>query len=153
MCQSVFTAGIDERKSKALKILQQQGIKSTEMRELVFDALNEAKKPLSVYEVMDYINSKRFDKTKRTSPSSTYRMLEILIEAGLAYNLKSINSFVAKNNLDCVNTAYLICSECNDVFEYTSNTLDDFYTDLEQKGFAVADKAVEKFIVCPDCQV
>ena len=68
----------------------------TKNQELVYDALTDAKGPLSAYAILDGLREHGI-----RAPLQVYRALDKLLEFGLVHRLESLNSFVACSHPEC----------------------------------------------------
>lgn len=97
-------------------------VKLTPPRRAMLDILCEAGKPLGAYELIDRIAERT---GKRPAPISVYRVLDFLVEHGLAHRLSSRNAFLACGHTHgkSETLAFLICDRCGAASEQTSPAL------------------------------
>lgn len=97
-------------------------VKLTPARQAMLDILCEAGKPLGAYELIDRMGERT---GKRPAPISVYRVLDFLVDNGLAHRLSSRNAFLACGHAHAKGEplAFLICDRCGVVSEQTSPAL------------------------------
>src|SRR5690242_4501893 len=82
---------------------------------LVFALLAEAATPLTAYELLWRLQARR---GKSAPPSSIYRALNTLIDAGLAHRIVSLNAFVICRTPSAAHDPlFMICENCGGVRE------------------------------------
>ena len=96
------------------------GLKLTEMRRYVFEALAKSPQAMGAYDLIDALAANGH---KRLAPISVYRALDFLLEAGLAHKIESRNAFVACPHLHGADevVVFMICENCGRVQEATSD--------------------------------
>jgi len=81
---------------------------------MIQEALREAGRPVSAYEIIDQLRFKA-----SLAPQTVYRSLERLIASGSAHRLESINAFVACSHASHESAAvFAICDSCGGVTEF-----------------------------------
>ena len=87
---------------------------STEQDRLISDALRDAGRPVSAYEIIDSLRDKA-----TLAPQTVYRSLDRLIASGAAHRLESLNAFVACSHAEHKGSAvFAICERCGTVTEF-----------------------------------
>ena len=87
---------------------------STEQDRLISDALRDAGRPVSAYEIIDTLRDKA-----TLAPQTVYRSLDRLIASGAAHRLESLNAFVACSHAVHKGSAiFAICDRCGGVDEF-----------------------------------
>ncbi len=87
---------------------------STEQDRLISDALRDAGRPVSAYEIIDSLRDKA-----TLAPQTVYRSLDRLIASGAAHRLESLNAFVACSHAVHKGSAvFAICDRCGGVDEF-----------------------------------
>jgi Fur family zinc uptake transcriptional regulator len=82
---------------------------------LVFALLAEAETPLTAYELLWRLQTRR---GKSSPPSTIYRSLNALIDVGLAHRVASLNAFVVCTLAGEQHAPlFMICEECGSVRE------------------------------------
>lgn len=85
-----------------------------EQDRLISEALKEAGRPVSAYELIDSLRGKA-----TLAPQTVYRALDRLIASGAAHRLESLNAFVACSHAVHTGTAiFAICDRCGAVTEF-----------------------------------
>jgi Fur family zinc uptake transcriptional regulator len=114
----------------------------------VHEALSEAGKPLSAYEILDRLRG-----AKSVTPPTVYRSLERLIELGLAHRIESLNAFTACRHDHAEHpAAFAICDGCGSVTEFHDDGLDrrlDRWS--REHGFRASRTMVEIRGLCGTC--
>lgn len=87
---------------------------------LVFDALREAGKPLSAYEILDLLRPLGI-----SAPPTVYRALRWLIERGEVHRVESLNAFVACSHSHDAGEAvlFMICDDCGSIREVSDSSV------------------------------
>lgn len=121
----------DALDAAAERALIASGDQWTPMRARVFEALREASKPMSAYDIAEEI-SKREE--RRVPANSIYRILDLFVEANLAHRIESANAYVVNQHPACRHDCvFLICDGCGNVLH-----LDDDKATNVLRGAAVA---------------
>lgn len=92
--------------------------KLTRNQALVLQSLNEARRPLSAYAILDELRQEGLK-----APLQVYRALDKLMENGLVHRLESLNAFVAcshphSHDRDLI--GFAVCENCGKVDEFTA---------------------------------
>jgi Fur family transcriptional regulator, zinc uptake regulator len=97
-----------------------KGLRLTDMRRQVFEALAKSPQAMGAYDLIDALAANGH---KRLAPISIYRALDFLLEAGLAHKIESRNAFVACPHLHGADevVVFMICEQCGRVQEATSD--------------------------------
>lgn len=136
----------------AEKLCRERGVRLTDLRRSVLEALYETHRPLGAYDLADILAART---AKRVAPITVYRVLEFLTEQGFVHRLVTRNAFIAcphQHDADDV-TVFLICSQCGGVDEMESRAVNTAIGDLLKKSrFASAAKIVEIDGICGHCQ-
>lgn len=98
----------------AQKVTDKRRRPAPEQDRLIADALKEAGRPVSAYEIIDSLRGKA-----TLAPQTVYRSLDRLIASGTAHRLESLNAFVACSHAGHQGTAiFAICDRCGAVAEF-----------------------------------
>jgi Fur family zinc uptake transcriptional regulator len=103
-------------------ISRREGLRFTEQRRKVLEALLLSHVPASAYDVIDRIASNG----KRLAPVSVYRALDFLTQHNFAHRIESKNAYVACDRGDECEpgaTLFLICDNCGAAGEASSEAL------------------------------
>ena len=140
--------------AKAAEEAAHQGIKLTEKRAAVLQALLNLSKPSSAYEVVDAYQE---ETGKKIAPMSAYRMLDLMVEAGVAHKIKSINKYVSCAHLCCGHdhgaSQFLICTDCDAVDETTlpEELMRSLEASVATQNFTLHKKQLELHGLCAAC--
>jgi Fur family transcriptional regulator, zinc uptake regulator len=127
------------------------GLRLTDTRRHVFEALAEAPGAMGAYDLIDALAN---DGRKRQAPISIYRALDFLMQAGLAHKIESLNAFVACPHLHGKDemVVFLICDSCGRVEEATSDAVSRALAGLAKaRGFSPGGQVVEMRGRCAAC--
>ena len=121
---------------------------AAEQDRLITAALKAAGRPVSAYELIEFVRS-----DVSLAPQTVYRSLERLIEAGTAHRLESLNAFVACAHTAHTSTAiFAICERCNAVREFTeARAVEALASWAERETFGVTQMTLELRGVCAAC--
>jgi Fur family zinc uptake transcriptional regulator len=134
-------------------ICERQGLRFTEQRRHVLQALLESHVPASAYDVIDRLAEHG---EARLAPVSVYRALEFLTANNLAHRIESKNAFVACDRGDDCEpgaTLFLICDNCGAAAEASSDTLGSLVTaETKKREFMPRLRVLEVRGLCARCQ-
>ena len=138
-------------------ICRRQGLRFTEQRRHVLQALLESHVPASAYDVIERIAGQgAHDRSKRLAPISVYRALEFLTANNFAHRIESMNAYVACDRGDDCEpraTLFLICDTCGAAAEAASDELGALITrEATARGFASRQPVLEVRGLCARCQ-
>lgn len=128
-----------------------QGLKLTDMRRQVFEALVAAPGAMGAYDLIDALAANGH---RRLAPMSVYRALDFLREAGLAHKIESLNAFVACPHMHGPDemVMFLICESCGKVGEATSGSMAEAIARVARAhGFAPRGQVIEMRGRCAAC--
>jgi Fur family transcriptional regulator, zinc uptake regulator len=122
----------------------------TKNQAMVYQALSDAKLPLTAYTILDDLREQGF-----RAPPQVYRALEKLQEMGLVHRLESLNAFVACRHTDCQShdfIAFAICDTCGEAVEIAQKSLEDEILSLTKTyQFKAIKTSVEIRGICQSC--
>lgn len=125
--------------------------KLTRNQHLVFEALSEAKGPLTAYAILDALRSEGFK-----APLQVYRALDKLVEFGLVHRLESLNAFVACSHPGCSGhetAAFAICETCGRVSEFApEKAVKQLQAWADEEGFLLSRTTIELRGICRNCR-
>jgi Fur family transcriptional regulator, zinc uptake regulator len=128
-----------------------RGLKLTDMRRQVFEALAAAPRAMGAYDLIDALANRGH---KRLAPISIYRALDFLMDAGLAHKIESLNAFVAcphRHGADEV-VMFMICDSCGRVEESISDAVAKALAGAARgMGFAPRGQIIEMKGRCAAC--
>ena len=134
---------------EASKVCDSRGIRLTDIRRRVLEAIWDSHAPIGAYDILAKLNSGG----GRSAPMAVYRALDFLIENGLAHRIDSRNAFIGCSHPTKAHRAqFLICRDCGAVAEIASRKLvDSVRRTARTKGFEVDDVVIEASGRCPLC--
>ena len=113
----------------------------TNNQKIVLKALEDSEQPLGAYSILINIEKKGIK-----SPQQVYRALD---------KIESLNSYIACKHKDCKareSTSFLICQECQKVYEVLESDLSDKFIKLSQESnFKYFTHNLEIFGICDLC--
>lgn len=131
------------------------GLRFTEQRRRVLEALLASHVPASAYDVIDRIGATGAG-GHRLAPISVYRALDFLVANGFAHRIESRNAYVAcDRGRDCDGeaTLFLLCESCGAAGEVSSATLNRVIAEAAGAvGFAPRAPVVEVRGLCARCR-
>ena len=140
---------------KAVRLIEQVGIKATDKRTKLLCMLLEEEYPLSAYEIMDKFNE-QFN--ERVVANSIYRILDCLTEYKLTHRLSSINKYIACNantfnSTNCF-SVFVICGNCQKTHESpaSSSLLAELNLSVEKAKFSKGFSQIELQGLCQNCR-
>ena len=135
---------------------EDSGVKLTNRRRQVLNALLQEDRALSAYELMEVCNR---ESNEPMPAMSVYRILSFLEEQSLAHKLSSANKYVACSHITCAHQHYrrpqfLICNDCTKVqeVELSSEALAAMVQVAETAGFHLESRQLELSGICNDCR-
>jgi Fur family zinc uptake transcriptional regulator len=134
-------------------ISRREGLRFTEQRRNVLEALLASHVPASAYDVIDRLAAHG----RRPAPVSIYRALDFLVEHRFAHRIESRNAYVAcDRGDDCAPeaTLFLLCDQCGAAGETSSAELHTLISAAAATvGFAPRAPVVEIRGLCANCRV
>lgn len=152
---SVHKHTIEQALEKAHSECFRNGLRLTDKRCNVLKILLQAGEPLSAYDVSDHY---RDDIGESLSAMSAYRMLDFLLQAGLAHKLETTNQYVACSHITCEHEhqvpQFLICDRCHTVKEVglRKKLLNELKASIENTGFMLSSQQLELHGICEQCR-
>jgi Fur family transcriptional regulator, zinc uptake regulator len=128
-----------------------KGLRLTDMRRHVFEALAAAPRAMGAYDLIDAL---AHGGHKRLAPISVYRALDFLRDAGLAHKIESLNAFVACPHLHGAEevVVFMICDDCGRVEEATSDAVSKALANVATgMHFAPRGQVIEMHGRCAGC--
>ncbi len=123
----------------------------TNNQKIVLQTLEKSEQPLGAYSILFNIEKKGIK-----SPQQVYRALDKLIEIGAVHKIESLNSYIACKHKNCSareSTSFLICQECQKVYELLEDDLSDKFLKLSKKSkFEYSTHNLEIFGICETCK-
>lgn len=142
---------IEQAIGRAKEICAAKNIRLTPLREAVLRVLTSSHKALGAYEIIEQLSATG----RRLAPISAYRIIDVLIEAGLVHRLESRNAFFACLSGHHANAALivLLCEDCHRVAEAEApEALGAIRSITQDNGFAISGTVFEVQGKCLDCR-
>ena len=120
------------------------------MRGEVFGALAAQDRPVSAYDIAEYVSDAR---GKRVAANSVYRILDLFVATNLARRVESANAYIVNPHPGCRHDCiFLICDNCGRTVHIDDDQLTGALVDAAHKaGFADIRPVVELRGLCADC--
>tara|TARA_Y100001935_G_scaffold229211_1_gene208748 strand:+ start:1215 stop:1601 length:387 start_codon:yes stop_codon:yes gene_type:complete len=122
----------------------------TNNQKIVLQTLEKSEQPLGAYSILFNVEKKGIK-----SPQQVYRALDKLITIGAVHKIESLNSYIACKHKECKareSTSFLICQDCQRVFEILEADLSDKFLKVSKKSnFKYSTHNLEIFGVCKTC--
>lgn len=142
---------IEKAVAHARQVCEAKGIRLTALREAVLRVLTASHKALGAYEIIERMN----EQGRRLAPISVYRIIDVLVEAGLVHRLESRNAYFAclSQHENSASMVVLLCEACNRVAETEAPAAWGAIKAITQDtGFSVSATVLEIQGQCPDCR-
>lgn len=137
----------------ARAICESEGLRFTEQRRQVLEALLASHVPASAYDVIERLSGAD---GRRLAPISVYRALDFLVAHNLAHRIESKNAYVACDRGDACSpeaTLFLICDQCGAAGEASSEALGRLVSaETERLGFTPRQRILEIRGLCARCR-
>jgi Fur family zinc uptake transcriptional regulator len=142
---------VEQAIERARQVCEARAIRLTPLREAVLRVLTASHKALGAYDMIERLN----EQGRRLAPISVYRIIDVLVEAGLVHRLESRNAYFAclSRHEDSASMVVLLCEACNRVAEAEAPAAWGAIKAITQDtGFAVSATILEIQGQCPDCR-
>ncbi|WP_088346959.1 MULTISPECIES: Fur family transcriptional regulator [Rhodomicrobium] len=142
---------IEHAIGRAHEICAEKSVRLTALRESVLRVLLSSHKALGAYEIIERLQTDG----RRLAPISVYRIIDVLLSAGLAHRLESKNAFFAcLSEHDSANSMLvLVCDGCYRVAEAEApDAWGAIKSVTQSSGFAVTETILEIQGTCADCR-
>jgi Fur family ferric uptake transcriptional regulator len=138
-----------------IKLLGENGYKTTTQRSLVYDTLTENKdQHLSTEEVYDLVK----DKNPNMGIATIYRTLQLFEEIGLVYKHNfddgcSRYEILSPNSTEVHQHHHLVCKKCGKIIEVKEDLMNSLEEIIEkQYNFEILNHVVKFTGVCSECR-
>lgn len=135
---------------RALELLRARGHRITPSRKAVLEALDQADRPMSPYDIQRLMQGRG----RRIDHVTIYRTLELLNANNLAHRVTSLGGFVRCSLEDedgC--HRYMVCRRCGTFHEFADETLCEREEEAVRGfGFHTEQHVAESLGLCADCQ-
>lgn len=143
---------IDWAITRAHQICAKRGVRLTPLREDVLRVLLSTHQAVGAYEIIDKLN----DQGRKLAPISVYRILEVLLQAGLVHRLESKNAFFAclANHHPEKPVVVLVCERCQRVAEAEAiDVWSGIKSMTKEHDFLLSDTILEIKGLCSNCRI
>ena len=134
-------------------LCRQKGLRLTEQRRAVLEALAESAHPCGAYDLIEALRTK---KGRAFAPIAIYRALDFLKENDFIHRLESLNAFIAcpHRHTNDEQVVFLICEACRHVEEAIAPAVSLALTTLAQDhGFTSQQQVMEIAGLCRACSL
>ena len=148
-------ASVKSTLSRATSECEKAGVRLTTKRLNVLAVLLAQPTAVSAYQVIDDYKSE-FEESLQAM--SAYRILNFLVEAGLAHRLETTNRYIACSHINCDHAhevpQFLICQFCHQVIEVglRSALVEELRSSVRDTGFSLNEQQLELHGVCQKCR-
>ena len=131
-------------------VLRSHGRRLTRQRRLIWDVLAaEPDRHLSAQDVTDRVR----ERAPAVTPSTVYRTLDVLVEAGLVLRTDLGEERVYYEPAYEHHHHHLVCERCGAVRHVHDDVLGDLRERIEAtSGYVLAGREITLFGTCPDCR-
>jgi Fur family zinc uptake transcriptional regulator len=137
--------------ARAREVCEARGVRLTPLREAVLRALAGSHRALGAYDIIEQLGREG----RRLAPISVYRIIDVLVEAGLVHRLESRNAYFAclSQHENSASMVVLLCERCKRVAEAEAPEAWGAIKSITQDtGFAVSGTVLEVQGQCSDCR-
>jgi Fur family zinc uptake transcriptional regulator len=141
---------VDTAVDKARGLCTDKSVRLTPLREAVLRVLLSTHKALGAYDIIESLKSGG----REVAPISAYRVIDVLVEAGLVHRLESKNAYFAclSDHDDERSLLVLICEGCARVAEAEAQEAWKAIAELTRSsGFRVNNTVLEIQGYCAEC--
>jgi Fur family ferric uptake transcriptional regulator len=142
--------GKDEAKKIFFEYIKEKGLRSTNQREVIFDAFFDAGRHITVEDL--------YNEVKRSNPgigyATVHRNLSLMCECGLADEIKIGNQKTRfEQKLGQGHHDHLICTKCGRFIEVNDNKIEKLQDRLaEANDFIPIKHKLEIYGICSNCR-
>jgi len=131
-------------------VLRVRGRRLTRQRRMIWEVLAaDPDRHLSAHEVTERVRAR----VPSVTPSTVYRTLDVLVEAGLALRTDLGEDRVFYEPAHEHPHHHLVCERCGAVRHVHDDVLGDLSRRIEaESGYELAGRELTLFGVCPDCR-
>jgi len=137
--------------ARARAVCAAKGVRLTVLREAVLRVLTASHNALGAYDIIERLTQQG----RRLAPISVYRIIEVLVAAGLVHRLESKNAYFAclSRHDAAASMVILLCDRCNRVAEAEAPEAWRVIKSITQgTGFSVSGTVLEVQGQCLDCR-
>lgn len=136
-------------KERWREYLQENGLNTTQQRELIVDAFLRCHDHISIDELLARVRKRN----KRVGYATVYRTLKLLVDSGLAHQ-RQFGDGQARFEVAGEHHDHLICSKCGLILEFEDDEIERLQDKIAQRlgGFKVVRHRHELYGLCPKAQ-
>lgn len=125
------------------------GVRLTKLRRAILELLLTAGHPVKAYDLIEQMR----DKGQRLTPATVYRILDFLLENGLAHRVNALNAYMPCTcNHDEHAMLMFVCSKCRQAEEVEDAALyESMRARLGELGMSLQDNCIEIQGTCRNC--
>ena len=128
--------------------LQSRGLRKTQERFAILDAIYSIDGHFTMEELMDIMNASKF----HVSRATLYNTMELLSEAHLVIRHKFDNSSQYEKSFNMTTHFHRICMTCGSVTEVRDEKLRRVIENTHSKGFSIAHTSLYMYGMCSKCK-
>ena len=128
--------------------LQSRGLRKTQERFAILDAIYSIDGHFTMEELMDIMNASKF----HVSRATLYNTMELLSEAHLVIRHKFDNSSQYEKSFNMTTHFHRICMTCGCVTEVRDEKLRRVIENTHSKGFSIAHTSLYMYGMCSKCK-
>lgn len=146
--KSIFSTKINSMKLTYEAFLKANNLKNTAQRRLLFDAAMNIRSHLTIDELLSKVQAK----DRGIGYATVYRMLKLMVEAGVLteHHFDSKARYEIKHDRE--HHDHLICTSCGKIVEFTNEKVEKLQDKVAQEhGFVLQSHKHELYGLCPTC--
>lgn len=146
-----MTTGAQKSGFDGQKVLEEHGLRVTEPRLAVLQALRAEDRPVKAYDLIEKLSSPG----KPVKPPTVYRALEALEEVGIIHRLESLNAYMYCHDHPrghAHDVVFAICDSCDKVTEIEPEMEVKLSHALKKEGFVASRQVFEVHGACSKCK-
>ena len=128
--------------------LQNKGLRKTQERFAILDAIYSIEGHFTMEELMDIMNASKF----HVSRATLYNTMELLTEAHLVIRHKFDNSSQYEKSFNMTTHFHRICMTCGSVTEVRDEKLRRVIENTHSKGFSIVHTSLYMYGMCSKCK-
>ncbi|MBH1940121.1 transcriptional repressor [Mobilitalea sibirica] len=123
--------------------------RNTKQRQLILSILMEADRPISINEIYNKV----IEKLPSIAKSTIYRNIDILLKQDLIdkYHFHDNEIFYRIKADQNEHKHYVMCDQCNKMFDLPSCPIHDIETAMEEEGFIIQKHQIQISGICKNC--
>ena len=128
--------------------LQNKGLRRTQERFAILDAIYSIEGHFTLEELMDIMNANKF----HVSRATLYNTMDLLTEAHLVIRHKFDNSAQYEKSYNMTTHFHRICTSCGSVTEVQDDKLRQVIENAHSKGFSIDHTSLYMYGMCSKCK-